>query len=169
MKNAVDNNEYMYLVDDIYNNQEFSKIKAIEHHGVTRFDHCLRVSYYSYKIAKFFRLDYREVARAGLLHDFFLSSEKRDKKERFVSVFKHPKICVLNSIINFELSQKEIDIIRSHMFPINLKIPKYAESWVVSFVDKGVAIYEFSKKLSYSFRFKFATNIYIFFLINFFR
>ncbi len=168
MKNVVDNNEYMYLVSDIYNNQEFVKTKEIEHHGVTRFDHSLRVSYYSYKIAKILRLDYKEVARAGLLHDFFLSSEDRDKKERFISVFKHPRICVLNSIIHFELSHKEIDIIRSHMFPINLKIPKYAESWLVSFVDKGVAVYEFSKKLSYKFKFKFVTNIYIFFLINFF-
>ena len=29
------------------------------------------------------------------------------------------------------------------MFPVNYRIPKYAESWLVSFVDKGVATYEF--------------------------
>lgn len=168
MKRAVYDNDYMNLVFDIYNNAEFLKINKIEHHGVTRFDHSVRVSYYSYKIAKILKLDYKEVARAGLLHDFFFSNENRNKKERFISVFKHPKICVLNSLINFELSTKEIDIIQSHMFPINLKIPKYAESWIVSLVDKGVAIYEFYKKFSYSFKFKYATNVYLLFLINFF-
>lgn len=167
MKNIINDKEYMCLVNDIYNNDSFSKIKKIEHHGVTRFDHSLRVSYYSYKIAKFLKLDYQSVARAGLLHDFFLSDENRDKKERFLSVFKHPKICVLNSIINFDLSRKEIDIISSHMFPISFKIPKYMESWIVSFVDKGVAIYEFSKKFSWKFKIKYATNVYILFLINF--
>lgn len=169
MKNVVDDKQYMNLVYDIYDNAEFNKIKLIEHHGVTRFDHSLRVSYYSYKIAKFLKLDYVEVARAGLLHDFFFSEENRNAKDRFVSTFRHPRISVLNSVINFELSEKEIDIIRTHMFPISLKIPKYAESWLVSLVDKCAAVYEFSKKISFKFKFKYATNIYLLFIINFFR
>lgn len=167
MKYVVYDSEYMKLVSDIYNNVEFVKIKEIEHHGITRFEHSVRVSYYSYKIAKKLKLDFKESARAGLLHDFFLSNKNRTKTERFLSVFKHPKICVQNALKNFELSTKEIDIIKSHMFPISFSIPKYAESWIVSFVDKGAAIYEFSKKLSY--KFKFVTNAYILFLINFIR
>jgi len=38
----------------------------------------------------------------------------------------------------------EEDIIETHMFPlIPYKIPKYIESWIVSGIDKLVAIYEF--------------------------
>ena len=83
--------EYRQIVYHILVNEEFHKIKSIEHHGVTRYDHSLKVSYYSYKIAKFLHLDYEETARGGLLHDFFLSNEKRSSKERFKLLYIQKK------------------------------------------------------------------------------
>ena len=112
----------------------------------------------------FFRLDYREVARAGLLHDFFLSDMERTGKEKFLSTFTHPKYAVMNAQKYFRLSDKEIDIIKSHMFPIYTSIPRYAESWVVSTVDKIVGIFEFMVQFRYKFSYIF--NIYILFFIN---
>lgn len=159
--------EYSQIVYHILINEEFNKIKQIEHHGVTRYDHSLKVSYYSYKIAKFLHLDYKEVARGGLLHDFFLSNEDRTKKERFVSTFVHPKKAVKKATENFDLGEKEIDMIRTHMFPVNIAVPKYAESWIVSFVDKAVAIAEFSKTFKY--RLAYMMNIYFLFLLNYIR
>lgn len=153
-------NNYMNIVDHILNNDEFNEIKKIEHHGTTRFDHSLRVSYYSYKISKLLHLDYIETARAGLLHDFFLSDSNRNTKDRVVSTFIHPKEAVNNSIRVFGLNEKEMNIIRSHMFPINITIPKYAESWIVSVVDKIVGSLEFGKKFGY------LANIYLLFLLN---
>ncbi len=97
MLNIKKDKNYINIVDNILDNEEFNKIKTIEHHGTTRFDHSVRVSYYSYKLAKMFRLDYKEVARAGLLHDFFLSDEDRNVKDRFISTFTHPKKAVENS------------------------------------------------------------------------
>ena len=50
-----------------------------------------------------------------------------------------------NSEELFYLSDKEKDIIYTHMFPLNInRVPKYLESWIVSIVDKIVATYEFS-------------------------
>ena len=57
----------MNIVGNILDNEEFNQIKRIEHHGTTRFEHSVRVSYYSYKISKLLHLDYVETARAGLL------------------------------------------------------------------------------------------------------
>lgn len=159
--------EYSRIVYHILINDEFNKTKSIEHHGITRYEHSLKVSYYSYKIAKILHLDYEDVARGGLLHDFFLSSEDRDKKERFISTFTHPKKAVAKSIENFELTEKEIDMIRAHMFPINLAVPKYAESWVVSTVDKIVALTEFGKTFGY--HLAYLANIYFILLINYLR
>lgn len=159
--------EYSQIVYHILVNEEFNKIKTIEHHGVTRYDHSLKVSYYSYKIAKLLHLDYREVARGGLLHDFFLSDENRNAKERFISTFVHPKKAVKKALENFDLNEKEIDMIRTHMFPINLALPKYAESWIVSLVDKGVAIIEFEKKFQY--RIAYLLNVYFLFILNYLR
>ena len=85
INHSVENDlRYRKIVKNILDNEEFNKIKNIEHHGITRYDHSLKVSYYSYKIAKTLKLDYRQVARGGLLHDFFLSGEDRTFKDKFL-------------------------------------------------------------------------------------
>ena len=162
------NEEYNLLVHDILKDKEWKKIDKIEHHQTSRLTHCLRVSYFSYLIAKKIRLDYVSVARAGLLHDFFMSYEDRTKKERFLSTFTHPKYALINASNKFELNNCEKDIIRTHMFPVNIAIPKYLESWLVSIVDKAVAIYEFTS--SYKKQLNYATNyLYIYFFIILFK
>jgi uncharacterized protein len=124
----------------------------------------MRVSYVSYKVAKFLHLDYEQTARAGLLHDFFLSEENRSQKEKIISTFVHPKYAIDNASYYFSLSDKEKDIIESHMFPIYHKIPKYAESWIVSSVDKVVGTYEFAHKFKY--QFSYVTNFILLMLLN---
>lgn len=159
--------QYMSIVNNILDNDEFVKIRQIEHHGISRYDHSLKVSYYSYKIAKALHLDYEQTAIGGLLHDFFLSPEDRTQKDRLVSVFTHPKQAVEMAKSQFDLTTKEIDMIRSHMFPINLSVPKYAESWIVSMVDKCVATNEFAIK--FRFRLKYAYNLFLLFAISFIK
>lgn len=155
--------EYLFIINNIMKNEEFKKIDKIKHHNTTRLDHSMKVSYYSYKIAKSLKLDYREVARGGLLHDFYIdeiSECKKIKDKIKLFSIKHPKDAVSNALAYFELSEKEIDIIQSHMFPVDYKIPKYAESWIVSLVDKILSIGEFSKKFSHVF------NLYLLFILN---
>lgn len=159
--------QYMSIVNNILDNDEFLKIKKIEHHGISRYDHSLKVSYYSYRIAKALHLDYEQTAVGGLLHDFFLSPEDRSQKDRIKSVFTHPKYAVEMAKSQFELTKKEEDMIRSHMFPINLSVPKYAESWIVSMVDKCVATNEFAIK--FRFRLKYAYNLFLLFAISFIK
>ena len=156
--------EYKEIVRHILESDEFNEIKKIEHHGVTRLDHSIKVSYYSYKLSKILKLDSEEVARGGLLHDFFLSDEERSAKDRFVSTFNHPKKAVKNANELFNITVKEQDIIRTHMFPVNLAVPKYAESWLVSFVDKAVGLKEFGHKFGY--KLAYIANVYLLFLIN---
>ena len=78
-----DNLEFFEIIKPIIENEEFQKLKNIKHHGITRYNHCMRVAYYSYKVTKSLHLDYREVTVAAMLHDFFLedSSEKSDLKQ----------------------------------------------------------------------------------------
>ena len=167
MKN-INDYEYISLVSDILDNKDFNKLSTIEHHGTNRLDHSIKVSYYSYLVAKKLNLKYKEVARAGLLHDFFMSYEDRTSFERFISTFTHPKYAWINASKLFDLNDREKNIIRTHMFPINLAIPRYLESWLVSIVDKGVAFYEFYH--SYSPIFRTAINyLYFFILFSLYR
>lgn len=160
--------QYIYVVKDIIDNEEFNKTKEIVHHGLNRFDHCLRVSYYSYKISKFLRLDHEKVARAGLLHDFFfIDNNNIDITKRLDVLINHPKYAITNSKRYFELSDKEEDMIASHMFPVSFKLPRYMESWVVDIVDNvvavGEALYSTRKYLGV------AVNFLILILLNYWR
>lgn len=135
--------DYMGLVDDILEHDKFLKLKDCVHHGTNRYEHSLRVSYYSYKITRFLKLDYVKTARGGLLHDFFVNEDLSFRKRKF-SMFFHPYPALENAKKYFAISDLEEDIIINHMFPsLPHKIPKNVESWIVSMVDKVVAIYEF--------------------------
>jgi len=166
--NKYEDLEYINLVNDILENEEFNKTKTITHHGLNRFDHCVRVSYYSYKVSKLLRLGYQDVARAGLLHDFFLvDNSDVDTTKRLDVLINHPKYALINSKRYFKLNEKEENIIISHMFPVTLKAPKYAESWIVDVVDNIVAIcealYTTRKHL------KVAVNFLIVVMLNYWR
>ncbi len=159
--------EYLLIINNIMHNEEFKKMNNIKHHNTTRMDHSLKVSYYSYKIAKALKLDYKDVARGGLLHDFYteeISNCDSIKDKVLLFSVKHPNEAVINASNQFELSEKEINIIKSHMFPIDYKVPKYAESWVVSLVDKVLSLGEVSKKFSYKLTYVF--NLYLLFVFN---
>ena len=138
--NKYDNEEFFDIIKPILNNEEFQKLNNITHHGITRLDHCLRVSYFSYLITKALHLNYEEVAQAALLHDFF-TDEVREENA-LSKLTKHPEIACKNASNILALSDMQEDIIKTHMFPITYVPPKYLESWIVDFVDDIAAIYE---------------------------
>ncbi len=140
----IEDNEYNYITNDILSSEEFLKTKNIIHHSMNRFDHSVRVSYYSYKIAKFLKLDYVSTARAGLLHDFFLVNNKNiTLRERAFTLLNHPKYSLNYSLKYFDLNEKEKDIIVTHMFPVcPTRLPKYLESWIVDLVDDVISVGE---------------------------
>ena len=143
MKKYYEDKEYLSKVCDILENEEFKKMENIVHHEGNRLDHSIRVSYHSYKWAKFFKLNATQVARAALLHDFFLEDNQSfTKKEKAITMIKHPKYALENSKKYFDLSPMEEDIILSHMFPVGANIPKYFESCMVDFIDDIASIYE---------------------------
>ena len=134
--------EYKKIVKDIFRNTEFKQLYNIEHHGISRMEHSIKISYYSYKIAKKLGMDYVSVARGGLLHDFFLDGDERNGKRKFLDTFTHPKKALNTSMEHFEINSIEQNIIVSHMFPLGNKFPKYKESLLVDIVDDYIAIYE---------------------------
>ena len=155
------------IIKDVMNDIDFKEIDTCVHHGISRLEHSLRVSYYSYKITKILGLDYRETAIAGLLHDFFLS-KNLNTTDKLTSMFEHPKKALENAESHFYLSDMQKDIIVSHMFPLlPNKPPKFLEGWIVSLVDKFVAVYEFGFSFSRKFKFKFENAmIFALFFLN---
>jgi len=153
--------EFVNIISPILEHEEFQKTKNIVHHGINRYDHSVRVAYYSYKICKMLHLNYRDTARGGVLHDFFLDNREDGK---ITILFNHPKYALETSKEYFILSDREQDIIRSHMFPVNIMPPKYLESWIVDMVDNVAGIYE--KCTSTSRQVKAAINFLLLIVIN---
>lgn len=164
MKVVENDIEYSKLVNDILTNEDFCKLKYIEHHATNKYAHSIRISYHAYKIAKRLHLDSLSVARAGLLHDFAISKNGRNLKERFLDMFTHPKIALEESKKRFALNDMEENIIVAHMFPFYVALPKYLESWIVVLVDKTIGSYEFLQKFSN--KVAYFANLYILVLFN---
>jgi len=138
--------EFENIIDDLCNNSTVKKMQDfMQHCDTTCYDHCKNVAYYSYLICKKYNLDYKSAARAGMLHDLFLYDWRNSKKRLSLNqlhAFAHPKIALSNSIKLFDLNNKEKDIISKHMWPVTIKLPKYKESYIITFVDKFCALKE---------------------------
>ena len=112
----------------------------VQHVNFTRLTHSLDVAYLSFLVAKLLHLDTRSCARGGLLHDLYY--REGDEPNSLAHMRSHAEealqnargICILNAV--------EEDIIRKHMWLITLSPPRYKESFIVSFVDKGCALRE---------------------------
>ena len=137
---------YTNCIEDLLKNEVTSSMDSLIQHGsVTCFDHSLSVSYYSYILCRFFGLDYRSAARGGLLHDLFLYTWHKTKLVGGMHGFTHPYTALENAQKHFTLNKMEKDIIVKHMWPLTIRLPRFKESYVVSFVDKYCAILEIIK------------------------
>lgn len=141
-----ENKEYYKIVKPILENEEFLKRKEFPHHyNESVYDHVLRVSYDCYKIGKKWKLDYKSLAIAGLLHDFYETPWQSDfERKPFFQKhgFTHAENARVNALKYFpELMNEKIEsMIKTHMFPLNKKLPKYKESWLLTLVDKADSI-----------------------------
>lgn len=138
--------EYLNIVKQILENEEFIKRKNYHHHyNKSVYDHSLEVSYKSYLIARKLHLDYKSTAIGGLLHDFYYKDwqlNKEKKKFRELHGFVHASEALENAKKFFPelIDKKTSNIIVRHMFPLNITPPKYKESWIVTIVDKACSM-----------------------------
>lgn len=165
-KDILSDKDYMALISAYFNDEHVQSLKNVPHHDSNRLNHSLKVSYLSYNLCKKMGLDYKCVAKAGLLHDFYFNrieecSTIKDKITLFMN--EHPEDALKNAEERFDISPLEKDIILSHMWPASKHLPKHRESFVVSLVDKFFSVKEFGRKLSYNLTF--VTGAYCIFVM----
>lgn len=137
--------EYYEIVKEILDNPEYQRRLEYHHHeNRSVYTHCLIVSYYSYRVAKKMKMDYKSAAIAGLLHDFYYQDWQLNPTHGFKNMhgFVHAKQALANSQVYFPnlLNDKISDSIVRHMFPLTIKPPKYVEGWIITCVDKVVSL-----------------------------
>lgn len=54
--------------------------------------------------------------------------------------FVHAREALYNSrkVFPHLMNNRIEDIILKHMFPLNIRLPKYKETWIVTLIDKNV-------------------------------
>ncbi|AMB98902.1 phosphohydrolase [Aerococcus urinaehominis] len=135
---------FQAIIADIKDHPFVTDLKRYPQHiHGNRYVHSFAVAYYSYKICKALRWDYVAVAHAGLLHDLFYYQQGEVSFSKGNHLTNHPKIALINARLVTDLTPKEEDIILKHMWLATAKLPRYKESFVVTFVDKYVAVDEY--------------------------
>lgn len=120
----------------------------IGHGGVSVYEHSLSVTRAACRIANLFRMDkdkYVSLVTAGMLHDFYLYDYhgKRTKMGGW-HAWRHPAVALDNARKLCDITPRQADAIRNHMFPGTLfHMPHYAEGWAVSLADKICSICEY--------------------------
>lgn len=114
------------------------------HNRITTLDHSLFVAYWSYRVARALGLDEAAAARGGLLHDLYLYDSKDKSAHPGWQCFDHPRAAARNAQEVTDLSDKERNIILSHMWPLGGQLPRSMEAWLVDVVDTLCAGLELS-------------------------
>lgn len=142
--------EFGEEIKDIARHPVVLRMKLYPHHGNTNcYQHCMNVAYYNYQWCRFFKLDARSAARAGMLHDLFLydwHTHAKKTGDHFHGM-THPKAACRNAEKFFALNDTERDIILNHMWPVTLfHVPRTREGWITTLTDKYCGACETSRR-----------------------
>lgn len=139
----INHREFLSCVEDLLATPQVQSMRQWIHHpGVTCFEHSVFVSYIAFRLARRWRKDYRMAARMGLLHDLYLYDPADRSAHPGNQCFDHPVAACRNAEALMELSDKERNIILSHMWPLATTMPHSAEAVVVGLADKFCATVE---------------------------
>lgn len=130
---------------DILNSNGMALEKGfIQHGNVSVYEHSLSVAVMCLRIKKYlpFKVNTRSLVRGALLHDYFLYDWHVADKSHKWHGFRHARLSWKNARRDFALNAVEENMILSHMFPLNLSVPKYRESVILCIADKICALSE---------------------------
>lgn len=118
--------------------------QCYQHGHVTVFAHSVGVACLCVYLARrlHLRVHERAMVRGALLHDYFLYDWHVPDRSHRLHGFTHARRALENAGQDFALDDIERDIIARHMFPLNLRPPKYWESALVCLADKICAACE---------------------------
>ena len=132
---------------DILDSENFQSTRNYIQHGTMPVHrHCIDVAKQSIAISKALGISCseRELVRGALLHDYFLYDwhDKTRKNYQKLHGFYHPGIALKNASREYNLTPREKDIIKKHMWPLTVVPPRCREAWIVTTADKYCSVLE---------------------------
>ena len=143
IKNAVNT----YGADILESDGFLRSDKNMQHGDVSVMEHSISVCCVCLRIARFthIKYDYSALVRGSLLHDYF-GYDWHEKDHGHLHGYRHADKALINAADDFAINPIEANMIARHMFPLNIRPPRYREGIVLCIADKACAIKEtFSK------------------------
>ena len=122
---------------DVLDSKGHKRCKKFIQHGNTNVrQHTTSVAYMAVAIARktHLKYDYSALVRGALLHDYFLYDWH--EPHHGLHGYTHASKALKNAAADFAISPIEADIIKKHMWPLNIKPPRYREAIIVTIADK---------------------------------
>lgn len=124
---------------DILRSQGMCLSQSFRQHGdVSVALHCFFAAVVCVRLARALalRVDTRALVRGALLHDYFLYDWHDPDPSHRLHGFRHAGFALRNAGRDFSLGPIERNMIASHMFPMNLVLPRFRESLLLCLADK---------------------------------
>ena len=157
------NDGFFKVVGDIYNSDEVQSLQQYEQHlEIDRLQHITSVAFLAYKVCRHLGLDYEAAARAATMHDLFYYDWRDGETGKWHRMhgYRHPNYAAMNAKELYPaLSEKERQIIRCHMWPLTLRVPKSPEGMIVSLSDKYCATRELLYSLNKKYKARFLNDL----------
>ncbi|MBS7158466.1 MAG: HD domain-containing protein [Collinsella sp.] len=120
---------------------------SIQHGDVSVYEHVVSVARASAAAGASLermgvRVDRPSLIRGALLHDYFLYDWHDPDPSHRLHGFTHPAAALARALEDFELTERERNIIARHMFPLVPIPPTCREAWIVCMADKACALHE---------------------------
>lgn len=133
------------LYQTFLNDEKILRMKDISmHRGSNCYEHSFKVAKKAIRKSLNRKNVNLEVVLLGaILHDYYLYDWRKDRSKLKKHGKNHPDIAIENAIKDFNIPDEVKKVIKSHMWPINIKdYPKSKEAKIVSISDKEVTIVE---------------------------
>lgn len=135
-------------------NPIIQELKKYPNHKISNlYDHSSRVALCAYDLSRrlHIRADGASLAKGAMLHDFYLYKARGNKEiGTRAHWFGHPVTALRNAEKEFRLTEREKNIITSHMWPLTfLHFPRSREALLVNLADKACAFGEGVLKRNY--------------------
>ena len=110
--------------------------KYIQHGDTSVRQHTTSVAYVSVALARktHLKYDYSALVRGALLHDYFLYDWH--EPHHGLHGYTHASKALRNAAEDFSISPIEADVIKKHMWPLNINPPRYREAFIIMVADK---------------------------------
>ena len=136
--------EFEALASPLCSQGRIQELRGFTQHGrVSTYDHVMRVSRAALRLSRNLRMDIseQELVRGAMLHDYYLYDWHEPDHAGHAT--KHPLRALANAQEDFELTDRERNIIASHMWPLPpTRIPRCREAWLVCIADKWCSLKE---------------------------